>query len=121
MQSRRWREEPDMMALDRDGNLYIFELKVWESRQENILQALRYGQINGALDYDGLNAIWQRATGADRTLSEAHQAKFGVTLSPEQFNRRQVFVILHLSKRGDHSADSPFEDVTVTAAEISLL
>lgn len=94
MQSRRWREEPDLMALDREGKLYIFEMKVWESRQENILQALRYGQINGALDYDGLNEIWQRFAGTDRTLAEAHQNKFDVTRSPEQFNCKQVFVIL---------------------------
>jgi hypothetical protein len=30
-------------------------------------------------------------------------------------------VVRRLSKRRDHSADSPFDDVTVTAAEISLL
>lgn len=44
-QSRQWQEEPDLMALDKEGNLYIFELKAWESRSENLLQALRYGQI----------------------------------------------------------------------------
>lgn len=27
MQSRSWQEEPDLMAVDRTGNLYIFELK----------------------------------------------------------------------------------------------
>ena len=94
MQSRHWQEEPDLMALDRDGNLYIFEIKVWESHHENLLQALRYGQLNGALDYDGLNEIWQRIAGSDRPLKEAHQAKFDVRLEPEQFNRRQVFVVL---------------------------
>jgi hypothetical protein len=94
MKSRNWQEEPDLMALDRDGNLYIFEIKVWESRRENLLQVLRYGQINGALDYDGLNEIWQRAAGVDRTLEETHHAKFDVTLSHEQFNLRQVFVTL---------------------------
>jgi len=48
MQSRHWQEQPDLMALDRDGNLYIFEIKAWESHHENLLQALRYGQLNGA-------------------------------------------------------------------------
>ena len=38
MQSRQWQEEPDLMAIDKDGKLYIFELKTWESRSENILQ-----------------------------------------------------------------------------------
>jgi hypothetical protein len=94
MQSRHWQEEPDLMALDKDGNLYIFEIKVWESRSENLLQALRYGQLNGALDYDGLNEIWRRRPDADRSLDETHQAKFDVQLKSEDFNRRQIFVVL---------------------------
>ena len=36
MQSRRWQEEPDLMAVDKDGNLYIFELKAWESQSANL-------------------------------------------------------------------------------------
>ena len=39
-QSRPWQEEPDLLALDKQGKLYIFEIKLWESRSENILQAL---------------------------------------------------------------------------------
>lgn len=50
MQPRKWQEKPDLMALDREGNLYIFEIKVWESRNENLLQILRYGQLFGAAD-----------------------------------------------------------------------
>ena len=30
MQSRHWQEEPDLMAIDKEGNLFIFELKAWE-------------------------------------------------------------------------------------------
>jgi hypothetical protein len=45
MQSRSWQEEPDLMALDRNGKLYIFELKAWEALAANLLQVLRYGQI----------------------------------------------------------------------------
>jgi hypothetical protein len=73
-------------ASDRSGNLYIFEIKVWESHHENLLQALRYGQLNGALDYDGLNEIWMRRPDADRTLNEAHQGKFDLQLKVEEFN-----------------------------------
>jgi hypothetical protein len=94
MQSRHWQEEPDLIALDREGKLYIFEIKIWESRRENLLQVLRYGQLYGALDYDGLNVIWQKPPGRDRTLEEAHQEKFDVGLSREQFNRQHVFVVL---------------------------
>ena len=82
------------MAIDREGSLYIFEIKVWEAHQENLLQVLRYGQIYGASDYDGLDRIWQRTAGAEKSLSDAHEAKFDVKLRREDYNRRQVFVVL---------------------------
>lgn len=31
MQSRSWQEKPDLMAVDKNGNLFIFALKAWES------------------------------------------------------------------------------------------
>ena len=31
-QERKWKEEPDLLALDKDGILYIFELKRWQSK-----------------------------------------------------------------------------------------
>jgi hypothetical protein len=86
MQPRKWQEKPDLMALDREGNLYIFEIKVWESRNENLLQILRYGQLFGAADYDGLNEIWQRIGDRDQTLKEAHKSNFGLDLLPEHCN-----------------------------------
>ena len=94
MQSRHWQEEPDLMAIDRDGNLYIFEIKVWEARQEHLLQVLRYGQMNGAKDYDALDRIWQRTRGSEQSLADAHEAKFAVTVPREKFNQQQVFVVL---------------------------
>lgn len=94
MQSRSWQEEPDLMALDREGRLYIFEVKVWESHYENLLQVLRYGQLNGALDYDGLNKIWMRQPRSYASLREAHKDKFGCEIPFENFNRKQVFVVL---------------------------
>jgi ribosomal protein L39E len=94
MQSERGKEEPDLMALDRDGKLFIFEIKVWEARSENLLQVLRYGQLFGPYDYERLNEIWQKRNSDGPSLLEVHQAKFEQNLRPEQFNRRQVFVVL---------------------------
>ncbi len=54
MQSRSWQEEPDLMAVDKDGHLYIFELKAWESHSSNLLQVLRYGQMYGGSRYSDL-------------------------------------------------------------------
>lgn len=94
MQSRSWQEEPDLMAVDKDGNFYIFELKAWESDSSNLLQVLRYGQIYGSSRYADLNAWYQRAAGQTQTLKAAHRAKFDVEIREEDFNRKQVFVVI---------------------------
>ena len=93
-QSRSWQEEPDLLALDEEGRLFIFELKVWEARSENILQALRYGQIFGQYNYDDLNDHFARYEQSGRSLAQAHSCTFDVELQPEQFNRKQVFVVV---------------------------
>jgi hypothetical protein len=94
MQSRYWREEPDLLALDAEGRLYIFELKAWESREENLLQALRYGQIFGQYDYDQLAGLYATGRVGGQDLAEAHAAKFDVQLTRDRFNRDQVFVVM---------------------------
>src|SRR5712664_2058259 len=93
-QSRHWQEEPDLLALDERGRLYIFEIKVWESRSENLLQALRYGQILGPYDYAALEQLFRRFDDTGRSLAEAHRATFGLDLSPSEFNRKTVFIVL---------------------------
>jgi hypothetical protein len=94
MQSRRWQEEPDLMAVDKNGDLFIFELKAWESDPSNLLQVLRYGQIYGASKYAELDAWYKKSTGQSQSLKAVHDAKFGTDLPEEQFNRRQVFVVM---------------------------
>ncbi|MBI5198202.1 MAG: hypothetical protein HZA19_06290, partial [Nitrospirae bacterium] len=93
-QSRHWQEEPDLLAIDERGQLYIFEIKVWESRSENLLQALRYGQLFGAYDYAELDQLFRKLDETGRSLAEAHRAAFGIALPNTEFNRKQVFVIL---------------------------
>ena len=53
-------EEPDILAIDRNGDLYILELKRWSSDKENLLQVLRYGQLYGSSNYDELNELFQK-------------------------------------------------------------
>ena len=93
-QSRHWQEEPDLLAVDEHGNLYIFEIKMWESRSENLLQALRYGQLFGTHDYAALDHLFQRFNKTGRTLAAAHSATFGTSLAETEFNRGQIFVIV---------------------------
>ena len=93
-QSQRWQEEPDLMAVDKDGTLYIFELKVWESHPSNLLQVLRYGQIFGNSKYPELDAWYKKATDSSQSLKKSHSAKFDVELTEDHFNRSQVFVVV---------------------------
>jgi len=94
MQSRHWQEEPDIMALGADGTLYIFELKAWESRSENLLQVLRYGQVYGQYTYQQLDALFRSFTPMDRSLKDAHRRAFDCELSEDAFNHGQVFVVM---------------------------
>ena len=77
MQSRQWQEEPDLMAVDKNGYLYIFELKAWESHPSNILQVLRYAQLYGPSKYGDLDSWYPKATDPSQSLNIAHAAKFG--------------------------------------------
>lgn len=94
MQSRHWQEEPDLMAIDKDGKLFIFELKAWESHSENILQVLRYGQIFGSHKYEDLNRLYRVFEDEGKSLKETHSAIFGKDLKEEEFNHGQVFIVM---------------------------
>ena len=103
-QSTAFREEPDIMALDREGRLHIFELKRWQSSQENLLQVLRYGQIFGRHDYGDLNDIFARnhrrrhaSEGVQAPeLREAHAKYFELAspLESARFNHDQRFIVI---------------------------
>ena len=95
-QERKGQEEADLLALDKDGVLYIFELKRWESNQENILQVMRYGQIFGRYTYEELQDLAERQQKLDGCLKEKHKEYFDLSkeLSDSDFNKDQVFVLV---------------------------
>lgn len=94
MQSRRWQEEPDLMAIDKDGNLFIFELKAWESRSDNLLQVLRYGQIFGNHNYEDMNTLFRKFEKDGKELKDAFKVVFGKDMDISKFNSNQVFVVV---------------------------
>lgn len=94
MQSRRGPEEPDLMAIDKNGQLFIFELKAWESHPSNLLQVLRYAQRYGPSKYADLDAWYKKATDPSQSLKVAHSAKFAADLGEGAFNKKQVFVVI---------------------------
>jgi len=94
MQSRKWQEEPDLMAIDSNGDLYIFELKAWESEEYNLLQALRYGQIYGQYSYEALNELFLKFFPQSQNLLKALKNKFGTDLTEDKINNNQHFVVI---------------------------
>ena len=95
-QEREWQEEADLLALDKDGTLYIFELKKWESKQENLLQVMRYGQIFGRYSYEQLQDLATRQQKLKGLLKNSHKEYFQLDqeLSESEFNKDQVFVLV---------------------------
>lgn len=94
---RKRQEEPDIMAIDKIGNIYIFELKRWVSDTENLLQVLRYGQLYGSSNYEDLNLIYNKYTNQDDfSLKENHCEYFGLdkSLREQDFNLEQNFVVV---------------------------
>ena len=94
MQARKWQEEPDLMAIDSNGDLYIFELKAWESQEYNLLQALRYGQIYGQYSYESLNEIFLKFFPEGKDLIKTLNNKFDTTLTEDKINRKQHFIVI---------------------------
>lgn len=95
-QERQYQEEADLLALDRAGTLYIFELKRWQSTSENLLQVLRYGQKFGRYTYSELQQLAVRHQKLQGSLSQRHQIYFDLVapLPEGSFNVDQVFVVV---------------------------
>ena len=95
-QERAMQEEADLLALDKEGKLYIFELKRWQSNQENILQVMRYGQIFGRYSYKELEDLARRQQRLDGDLNQKHKDFFDLSqkLPASEFNQDQVFVLV---------------------------
>ena len=95
---RSLQEEPDIVALDRNGELYIFELKRWGSHQENLLQVLRYGQLYGRSDYDDLNEMYKKyQKNYDVDLLDDFIKYFEIEdehMSKDDFNGKQHFLVV---------------------------
>jgi hypothetical protein len=96
-QERPMQEEPDILALDKEGVLHIFELKRTQSEPEHLLQVMRYGQRFGVYDYDKLNykfTSYEKSKG--KNLQEFHKEYFNLEekLPKDEFNKKQKFVVV---------------------------
>lgn len=96
-QERPMQEEPDILALDYEGTLYIFELKRTKSEPEHLLQVLRYGQRFGIYNYDQLNYKYAKFEKSQlKDLQNAHKEYFNLEekINKNEFNKKQRFVVV---------------------------
>ena len=95
-QERPMEKAPDLCALDRCGNLVIFELKRGLAAEETVTQIMRYAQMYGQKSYNELNRKYQNYVPTLKTLRECHAEAFGLSdaLPEEAFNQRQKLVIV---------------------------
>ena len=101
-QERQWQEEPDLLAMDKDGNLILFELKRGIVQGDTTIQVMRYAQNYGQKNYDELDRIYREykkkaAPGEKvKSLQEDHADAFELEapLKEELFNKNQRLVIV---------------------------
>ncbi|MDR3295648.1 MAG: hypothetical protein LBT26_07475 [Clostridiales Family XIII bacterium] len=96
-QERPWQEEPDICALDRDGNLVIFELKRGAVSPDAVLQIIRYAQSLTQKTYAELNSMYRKYSGdAEADLVFAHKEALNLSepLTTDHFNRKQKLILV---------------------------
>jgi hypothetical protein len=99
-QERQLQSEADVYAINREGDLVIFELKRGVAGEDAVLQAIGYTQRAGRWVYPELDrryqAYLQRFKLASVELRDAHKDAFQLdrALDPTNFNRRQNLYVV---------------------------
>jgi len=96
-QERAWQEEADIYALDRQGNLVVFELKRGGADSGAVHQALRYCEKASRWTYETIQSkLAKYNEDAAIDLQQEHQEVFGLDepLTRSSFNQKQHLIIV---------------------------
>jgi len=105
-QERSYQPEGDIYALDRRGELFVFELKRGTAEDGALAQLLRYAQVAGQWAYADLDRKYRaypKRLLDGVSLAEAHRQAFdfAAPLKPEEFNRDQHMVVVGSAADGE--------------------
>ena len=99
-QERQLQSEADIYAINRDGDLVIFELKRGVAGEDAVLQAIGYAQRSGRWVYSELDRRYrsylQKGGFSANDLRSAHKDAFQLdtALEPTKFNGRQHLYVV---------------------------
>lgn len=95
-QERQYQAEADIYALNKEGELTIFELKRGAAGDAAVHQALRYAQDAGQWTYAELEAKFQQYSRTETDLHFSHKEAFDLEhpLDPKDINERQHLVVI---------------------------
>lgn len=95
-QERQYQAEADIYALNKEGDLTIFELKRGTAGEGAVHQALRYAQDAGQWTYVQLQNKFQQFSGSNIDLHLEHKEAFDLehALEPKDINRRQHLIVI---------------------------
>lgn len=106
-QERPWQEEADIYALDRNGDLVVFELKRAGAGRGALEQLFRYVEVASAWDYFELNRKFGEYLSKRKArvveLRDAHCQAFGLAepMDEDSFNKRQrMYVVANSAEEG---------------------
>jgi hypothetical protein len=116
-----WGKRIDLLAIDRDGNLVVLELKRAKTEREVVAQALDYGSWVRTLRAEDIAQIFNTyRTGffdeqSPPSIDQAFCTAFGVKEMPEELNERHELVIV-----GTHFDAATERIVTYLAEEFGV-
>jgi Holliday junction resolvase len=95
-QERPQRAEADIYALNKNGELIIFELKRSYAGEEAVHQILRYAQDAGQWSYSTLSKKYRKYSNTEVELTEAHKEAFNLdrALHAKEINNKQHLIVI---------------------------
>ena len=115
---RKYQPEADIYAINEEGDLVLFELKVHGHYDRGkVLQVMDYASKYSRWDYERMNdffkksQVYKKIYGGKKELEEVFKEKFPDGVGKEKFNRKQKMIIVsNYSDKDISSAISYWQD-----------